>query len=169
MLSRTLLAALWTAMALVALPASAARAQLRPGTAPVPGSPVQPPLAVNPGGTGPFAVVLRTRSGTTALGNATSVTFQNPTAAVGPSAYSRKANLGAAVVQFAPNNQLAQAITRTPCLAQGCTDAALVITYVTPQGTAVYTLEKVLMTRWQLGIPITAQFSYEKYMVRTGV
>jgi len=30
-------------------------------------------------------------------------------------------------------------------------------------------LEKVLMTRWQLGIPITAQLTYEKYMVRPGV
>jgi hypothetical protein len=104
------------------------------------------------------------------LGNATTVTFQFPQAAntLYGKAVQTPGNTGtpgSAVVQFAPNNQLAQALGRS-CLAQGCV-ADLVVTYRTPQSTTVYTLQRVKLTQYQLGALVAATFTYPQYRAQT--
>jgi len=181
MSSRTLVVTLSTAIALVALQAPAVRAQVL-RAAPAPGAPIHPLATANPGGTGLFTVMLKVETAAsgpgsqkeaiddrkpyTSFGTATNVTFQNPVGTAAQIALGQ-GKPGVAVVQFAPNNQLAQTVGRTPCFVQGCT-AELIIRYATAQGTTTYTLKKIRLTQYQLGTPVTATFSYEEYMSQTG-
>jgi hypothetical protein len=163
MSSRAFVTTVSTAIAVIALPVSAARAQIRAATPAVPGSPIRTPLLMNTGGVGPFAVALTVGSTTTPYGNATNVTFQNPTPA--PGSRIGAGTPGSAVVQFAPNNQMAQALERS-CLAQGCL-ANVVITYQSPPTTTVYTLQRVKLTQFQLGGTVTATFTYPEFRTQT--
>jgi hypothetical protein len=161
MLSRSKLATISMGIALVAFPLSSAHAQIRPSPAP----PMPPRPILNAGGTGPFAVVLKIGTATTSFGNATTVTFTNP---VGTPTQIKagQGTLGTAVVQFAANNQPAQALGQTACFVQGCA-AELIVTYTAAQGTTVYTLKGIRLTQYQLGTAVTATFSYLEYMYQT--
>jgi hypothetical protein len=181
MLSRALLATVAAAILMVALPASTAHAQVRVA-APVTHPIVSPPV-LSPAGTGPYAVYFK-RTGTTSasgetaadpassyvmLGNATAVTFQTSSSPAGALAGAGRGPVtpSTAIIQFAANDQQAQALTRTACLATGCRDLVLMVTYTTAQGTTVYTLKNVTMTQMQLGTAINATFSYTEYQIQT--
>jgi hypothetical protein len=63
------------------------------------------------------------------------------------------------VIQFAPNDQLAAAISQNTCLLQRCT-ANLSVSYSTAKGPASYTLEHVRLTQVQSGTGLVATFTF---------
>jgi len=158
---RALLTTVTTTLALVALPLFVAHAQVRVAP-PVVTLPMAPQTnVIHPGwGTGPIEVSLQTSTGTTSFGNATSFTYENPSVVGGQQV------AGGAVVQFAPNDQLAQAIEQNACLLQGCPNS-LLVKYSGPLGATLFALRPARMTQARLGAGgVVATFSYPQYMVR---
>jgi hypothetical protein len=160
------------------LPASAAHAQVR-AAAPVPPRPVAPVVSPPPIGAAPYAVYFKKTETTTGktdtkeggapeyvmLGNATAVVFH-----IVPSEATTKERgpLSTVVIHFAGNDQQAQAISQTSCLATGCKDRTLLIRYTTPQGTTLYTMKDIVLAELQAGTFPVATFSFAEYLVQTG-
>jgi hypothetical protein len=132
--------------------------------------PVALPIAMT-AGTGAYATsyLPNVRVGTTAvpLGNATSVTFTDPSAGTGQSGMAVQHTGGTVQVQFAPNDQLASNAAFQRCASTGCVMAKFTIQTTVQGNTMTWVMENVAVTQFQLSSNVTAMMRYEKLMLTT--
>lgn len=141
---------------------------------PAPVRPLQRPLVLPiamTAGTGAYATSFlpNVRVGTTAvpLGNATSVTFTDPSAGTGQSGMAVQHTGGVVQIQFAPNDQLASNAAFQGCASTGCLFAKFTIQTTVQGNIMTWALENVAVTQLQLSSNVTATMKYEKLMLTT--
>ncbi len=135
-----------------------------------PPRPVGLPIAMT-AGTGAYVTSFlpNTRVGQTAvpLGNATSVTFTDPSAGTGQSGMAVQHAGGTVQIQFAPNDQLASNAVFQRCASTGCVMAKFTIQTTVQGNMMTWVMENVAVTQLQLSSNVAATMKYEKLMLTT--
>lgn len=120
-------------------------------------------------GTGPYmvSVVPTANAQPTALGNATAVTFTDPTAGTGVSGRSVQHGASTIQLQFATNDQLASSLARVPCAMTGCPLTRFYIRTQVGTNIMTWTLANAVVTQLQMASQIVVTMGYTQMMVTT--
>lgn len=127
---------------------------------------VAPPA--NPG-TGTFAtsIVPAAHQNTRSLGNATSISFADPTAGSGQSGLTVQHAASTVQIQYPANDQLAASLAQLPCAMSGCVIPDFKIQTQVGSNMMMWDIQNAVITQLQMSPAVSVSLKYEKMMLTT--